>query len=235
MHFSYACTWDKGDFYTVNQDSFALQAVLTGSGPYAMALVCDGVGGLSRGEYASGITAKAMTAWFYEHALEHLCKNISYRRLFYSFRRALCDVHRLLEREGKEQGLLMGTTITMLLLCPHDYYVFHVGDCRCYRVGRKVSLLTTDQTGVGGKLLYAVGVGEMPVVTRRRGRYGRRDTFLLCSDGFARSLNMQALHALGANCDKEQAEKRKLMQEIVARGRKRGEKDNCTGIVLRRK
>lgn len=233
MHFSYACTWDKGDFYSINQDSFSLQTVLTGSGPYAMALVCDGVGGLSAGEYAGGISAKAMTAWFYEHALKYLCEKVSYRRLFYSFKRALRDVHMQLQKEGEEQDILMGTTITMLLLSPHDYYVFHVGDCRCYKIGKRVSILTKDQVDATGKLLYAVGVGEMPVIVRRKGRYHRKHTFLLCSDGFARCLNSQALYAFATKSEPEQ--KRKLMQEIVARGRKRGEKDNCTGIVLRRK
>lgn len=235
MHFSYGCTWDKGDYYTVNQDSFALQSVLTGAGPFAMALICDGVGGLSKGEYAGGITAKMMTSWFYEHALDCLCRKKSFRKLFYSFKRALYDVHQLLVKEGKREGILMGTTITMLLMGYHNYYIFHVGDCRCYRIGRNVSMLTKDQKDTKGRLKQAVGVGDMPVIMRRKGRYQRKHMFLLCSDGFARCLDLQALQALEQDKTAGEADKRKLMEQIVRRGRMKGEKDNCTGIVLRRK
>ncbi len=235
MHFSYATLWDKGGFYPVNQDSFALQAVLTGAGPFAMALVCDGVGGLSKGEYAGGVVARSMTAWFYEHALVSLCQNQSFRKLYGSFRRALSEVHESLVKEGREQDICMGTTITMLLLGKENYYVFHVGDSCCYKIRKKKIKLTRDQTDASGKLLYAVGVGEMPIIWKKKGRYGRRDTFLLSSDGFERCLTSQALLAIGKIEAGQDGEMRKLLQEIMRRGRAKGERDNCTGIVLRKK
>ena len=235
MHFSYATLWDKGDFYPINQDSFALQMVLTGAGPFAMALVCDGVGGLSKGEYAGGVVARSMTTWFYEHALVSLCQNKTFHGLYGSFRRALSEVHELLVKEGLEQGICMGTTITMLLLGKRKYYVFHVGDSCCYKIKQKNIKLTKSQTDAQGRLQYAVGVGEMPVIWKKKGRYGKKDTFLLCSDGFERCLSSQALQAIKKNGVGKDGEMRKLLKEILGRGRAKGEKDNCTGIVLKKK
>ncbi len=235
MHFSYATLWDKGDFYSCNQDSFALQTVLTGAGPFAMAMVCDGVGGLAKGEYAGGLVARSMTAWFYEHALVLLCQNKSFYKLFGSFKRALAEVHERLVKEGKEQEICMGTTITMLLLGKGNYYVFHVGDCSCYKIRKRITKLTEDQIDVSGKLLYAVGVGEMPVVWKKRGTYGKKDTFLLGSDGLIRCLTPQAMQIIGKLKAGQEGDMRKLLREIVRRGRDKGEKDNCTGIVLRKK
>lgn len=235
MHFSYATLWDKGDYYPLNQDSFALQAVLTGAGPFAMAMICDGVGGLSRGEYAGGMVAKSMTAWFYEYGLFFLCQNKSFYKLYGSFRRALTEVHESLVEEGREEGIYMGTTVTMLLLGKGYYYLFHVGDSCCYKINKKKRKLTQSQTDASGKLRYAVGVGEMPVIWKRKGRYGRKDTFLLCSDGLERCLTGRALQAIGKMKAGQQGEMRKLLREILRRGRARGEKDNCTGIILKKK
>lgn len=235
MHFSYATLWDKGDFYSINQDSFALQSVLTGAGPFAMALVCDGVGGLSKGEYAGGLVAKSMTAWFYEHALVSLCQKKSFYKLFGSFKRALAEVHEILVKEGQEQEISMGTTITMLLLGKGRYYVFHVGDSGCYKIRKRIEKLTKEQTDASGKLLYAVGVGDMPSVWKKRGSYGSKDTFLLGSDGLVRCLTPQALQVIGTLKTGQEGEMRKILRELVRRGRSKGERDNCTGIVLKKK
>lgn len=234
MHFYYADVWDKGDYYPLNQDSFAIQTVLTGSGPFALAVVCDGIGSLTKGEYASGFVTAAMTTWFYEQALTILCGRKTFGCLKRSFYRALLDVHLKLCQEGELNNGAMGTTISLLILTAERYFVFHAGDCRSYKVGRKIVPLTKDQINEKGELLYAVGMGEMPHVIIKKGRYDRKDSFLLCSDGFGRCLTKQGITALcGKNTGKSDG-KRKIMQEIVNRGRLKGERDNCTGILLKK-
>lgn len=234
MHFSYACIWDKGDYYEVNQDSFALQAVLTGNGPYGMAVVCDGVGSLARGEYASGYVAKAMTTWFWDQALKLLCHGASSGNLLRSCKRALGEVHYHLVEEGHQKGYFMGTTFSMLILAPQCFYFFHIGDCSCYKINRKVKEISVYQVNEQGELLGAVGVGELPELVIKKGRYRRKDRFVLCSDGLNRCMTLQGLKALGNN-GLQDADKQKLFKEIVSRGRRKGEKDNCTGIVIGRK
>ncbi len=234
MHFSYACVWDKGDYYEVNQDSFALQTVLTGNGPYGMAVVCDGVGSLARGEYASGCVTEAMTVWFYDHALPLLCKNVSARVLTRSCKRALGEIHYRLAEEGRREGYYMGTTLSMLILAPKSFYFFHIGDCSCYKINKKIKEISMRQVNAKGELLGAIGVGELPNPIIKKGTYRRKDRFVLCSDGLNRSMTVQGLEALG-NVKLQEAEKQKLFKEIISRGRQKGERDNCTGIVIGRK
>lgn len=234
MHFYYADVWDKGDYYPMNQDSFSIQAVLTGSGPFALAVVCDGIGSLNKGEYAGGCVAAAMTTWFYEHALPILCGKKTFSCLKRSFYRALSDVHLKLCREGEERKTAMGTTVSVLILTPDHFFIFHVGDCRCYKMGKKIIPLTRDQINEKGELLYAIGIREMPRILFKKGRYGKRDSFLLCSDGFGRCLTGQGMKALSGRTSKSYDDKRRIMQEIVNRGRLKGEKDNCTGILLKK-
>ncbi len=235
MHFRYGCVWDKGDFYKVNQDSFGLQLLYTGSGPCAMAVVCDGVGSLYKGEVASGYTVRTMTAWFYEMALPILCGNASATHLKRSCIRALKEVHEYLQREGEGRGQPMATTFTMCILFRGKYHVFHVGDCACFKIGRRIVALTKKQTNADGELLGALGVGQLPKLVIKCGRCWKKSRFLLCSDGFARCLSGQGLQGLGnekktyTNDSME-----RLMKEMLERGRRKGEKDNCTGIVLGR-
>ncbi|MBQ7766940.1 MAG: protein serine/threonine phosphatase 2C family protein [Lachnospiraceae bacterium] len=234
MHFSYVNLWDKGDYYTKNQDSFSIQSVFTGNGPYAMALVCDGVGSLAKGEYAGGLTAKIITDWFYQNALDLLCRNASKEKLLCSFKRALRDVHEQLLRESGREGIRMGTTCSVLILSARHFYFFHIGDCSCYFIGNKVKEISVKQVNEKGELRGIVGAGRLPDIYFRTGKYKRHQRFLLCSDGYNRCLSMQGLTALASKNLKEM-ETGKLLQEILQRGRRKGERDNCTAIVIGRK
>ena len=236
MHFYYGYAWDKGDYYSVNQDSFSLQTVLTGRGPAALAVVCDGVGGLSRGEYASGYVAKQITAWFYEKALPRLCSHKSMKSLKRSFQRELEDIHEFLKEKTEAEGIQMGTTMTVFLVFRKKYCIFHVGDSRCYALGKKRQLLTADQVGKRKELLYAVGVGKQPVIYFKQGRCRRRQRFLLCSDGFAHCLSEQVFLIL-QKCERKkvvgfETQMNKILEDIIERGRQKGERDNCTAILL---
>lgn len=233
MHFTYAEIWDKGDFYTKNQDSFAIQAVYTGSGPFAMAVICDGVGSLARGEYAGGRVVRSMTEWFYDGALQLLCGDASSKKLFRSCKRALGDIHRELKEEGAENGLWMGTTFSMLILGVRQFYYFHIGDCCCYQIGKRICTISRRQVNAEGELLGIVGAGNLPELFFKKGSYHKKDKFMLCSDGYNRCLSAQGLWALSENMAIEEAEK--LLKEMLHRGRRKGERDNCTGILIGRK
>ncbi len=234
MHFIYANAWDNGDYYTKNQDSFALQIVLTGSGPYGIAMICDGVGSLEQGEYASGVVVREMTEWFYGCALPLLCKGASKIKLLRSCRRGLQAVHNQLIVESLAQGITMGTTFSMLILTKKRYYCFQIGDCSCFKVARTIRTIGKRQVNERGELLGVVGVGELPDLIFKTGRYSRKKRFILCSDGFGRCLTLQALKKLG-DYQMPQERIQKMIYEIVDRGRRKGERDNCTVIVIGRK
>ena len=56
--------WDRGG-YDINQDSAAFEQVVLRRRIISMAVVADGIGGLSKGELASGYVTGRIVKWFY--------------------------------------------------------------------------------------------------------------------------------------------------------------------------
>ena len=55
---------DVGTRKNINQDAFGLRIVSNGLDESAIAIVCDGVGGMSEGEIASSVVVCAFLDWF---------------------------------------------------------------------------------------------------------------------------------------------------------------------------
>ena len=108
---------------------------------------------------------------------------------------------------GKEKNLLLGTTVSAVLLIAGWYLIVHVGDSRVYGLTEDVQQLTKDQTYVqreidAGRLtkeqarqhprrnvlLQCVGVQEKITPEWKSGVYYPGMGFLVCSDGFCNQL-----------------------------------------------
>ena len=104
--------WNKGDFRKVNEDSFTLQRIRARKKELIFAAVCDGIGGLRAGEYASGLVAEQLTEWFYREGFWKM------RALFWTKQMkkraldALLDMQEKLERCEREEKICSGTTVT---------------------------------------------------------------------------------------------------------------------------
>ena len=78
MEFTVAAYTDIGTQKEVNQDSLCIRrAAVPGLGESIMAVVCDGMGGLERGELASGLCVQIFGMWFDQnlYRLPALCGN----------------------------------------------------------------------------------------------------------------------------------------------------------------
>ena len=64
MEYVAAYHTDVGISKKTNQDSLAIKVVETKKGKIAFAIVCDGMGGLSKGELASKEVIMAFSDWF---------------------------------------------------------------------------------------------------------------------------------------------------------------------------
>ncbi|MFR0666029.1 MAG: PP2C family protein-serine/threonine phosphatase [Faecalimonas umbilicata] len=62
---SAACS-DRGIKKKINQDSLLVRSAMTKEGEILLAAVCDGMGGLEKGEVASGEVIRALVRWFEE-------------------------------------------------------------------------------------------------------------------------------------------------------------------------
>ena len=64
MDFLFACNSDVGIQKKTNQDSCCMRQAETDKGNILFALICDGMGGLSKGELASATLIKVFSDWF---------------------------------------------------------------------------------------------------------------------------------------------------------------------------
>ena len=63
MDFIVSATTDIGNIKDTNQDSYNVKVLNTEAGKMAFAVLCDGMGGLSKGEVASASVVKAFCSW----------------------------------------------------------------------------------------------------------------------------------------------------------------------------
>ena len=74
MRFEIAADTDRGIVKETNQDSLLVKCFSTCKGDMAFAVLCDGMGGLSKGELASATVVRAFDRWSDEQ-LPELCKS----------------------------------------------------------------------------------------------------------------------------------------------------------------
>ena len=253
MEFVTAHYTDAGRIKKVNQDSYALKVVKTPKGKVAFCVVCDGMGGLSKGELASKEVTLAFCEWF-EEKLIPMLKTNSFSE--YMLRRQWSQVVELenqrLMQYSRANKLAMGTTATAILIYEDKYYGIHVGDSRIYMITRDVDILTTDHTLVASEvetgritkeeakvdprrsvLLQCIGASNVVQPEFIMGELTENSTFVLCSDGFTHEItdtevfdNFAPSHVV----DRE-----KLSESCVDLTRlamSRGERDNISVAVI---
>lgn len=211
MHFWAAHYWEAGEF-GVNRDSISIQSVTTKKGPLCMACICDG-GCVQEGEVVSGYVVEELTKWFYKEAIPMLQINLFSRRVGKSIKRIIYTIERKLKEFSAENQVPMNYTLSVLLLTCKQYYVFHTGDNRVYKLGNQMRELTGY----------------------RRGVYKKNEAFLICSDGFYVRTPREVLEELFKNragLQKTGVEKR--LYEVGGRNRQRGEKGAISAVYVRR-
>jgi len=200
---SFAAT-DPGTRRSHNEDSFVDRPDL---GLFAVA---DGAGGHQAGEVAS----KAI-----RDALEAIPAGLAAGQLLAETRSRILEVHDALRDEADRRGpgVVMASTVVVLLARGNHYAALWAGDSRIYLLrGASLSLLTSDHSLVqemvdAGELAAdqaeahpqanvitrAVGAGDGPLgLDKVTGGIAPGDRFLLCSDGLSKTLSLSELTGL---------------------------------------
>lgn len=245
--------FDKGNFASVQQDALVLEIAVFGKREAALLAVCDGIGGLDEGEYASSYVTMRIRSWFYDSYLKHVKKRHGRKLIERDCTGMLYDCNRYLQRYGEEHGMKLGTTMTMVLLQGRrmfapwrfcffmEYMLFHVGDCRAYVIGKTCKKLTHDDSGKNCALRKCIGSFPWQDVQKKRGHLFYGEKLLVCSDGFWRRLEeeeiltsfgkKQALF-IGGRLTEAQLEKR--LCKLGQAARERGERDNQAAAIAAR-
>lgn len=262
-HFVIAAKTDVGICKKVNQDSLTVKVAKTSKGEIAIAVLCDGMGGLTNGEIASAHVVKAFQKWFDTRLKNWLEKNMDKDALIKEWSRLIEECNFQIMKFGENEGEMLGTTLTAILLIENYYYIVHIGDCRIYEMKNEIRRITKDQTYVAREvelghmtaeqakndsrknvLLQCIGVDENINPVFLYGNIEEDTSFLLCSDGFRHVITEEEIMQYGKinltgydftkyTRDEIRENMQKQLDYLVELNKNRGEKDNISAILIR--
>lgn len=212
-----------------------------------LACVADGVGGLAKGEIASGFITRCVENWFNEEgdSLPHKGVNGAKEALEALVRKINDD---LLGIKAK-YSYNFGSTVDIALIGDKKLLVVHIGDSRVYLFnGRQVKQITADQTldefeKVTGETVSGYeNARKEHMLTQCMGSsqinpylydidIPESMDILMCSDGLSNTLTE---HDIQRELRKTQTGGEALAS-LVKKARENGETDNITAVLIRRR
>lgn len=244
---------DKGIQKATNQDSLCIKIAETSVGKVVLAVICDGMGGLSKGEVASASVTHAFSDWFEQELPAQLTKN-DYNEIQYRWERIIKEQNQRIAEYGKRVRIQLGTTWTALLLIDSKFMLIgHVGDSRVYRIGHGLEILTDDQTVVGREvrrgtmtpeqarvdprrnvLLQCIGASKLVEPQFISGTPIPGEVYMLCSDGFRHRITEEEIYTafLPQTLVNETVLEQKA-KELVELNKHRQETDNISVLLVK--
>jgi len=217
---------DIGLHRKTNEDTFVVQPPLY--------VVCDGMGGASAGEVASGLAAETLATEVAGGTPLHAAAEAANAAVF---RRA----HDNLEQTG------MGTTLTAFVLEGSTARFAHIGDSRAYLLrDGELRQVSDDHSLVGEMVRDGRLTEEEAAVHPHRSILSRAlgtepqarideftedllhgDVLLLCSDGLSGPVTADAIRVALTRSDPQAAAER-----LILEARRAGGPDNITAVVV---
>ena len=255
MEFTATYNTDIGIRKNTNQDSLAIRIIDSPIGQVAFGIVCDGMGGLAKGELASREVIMAFCQWFDEKLTDMvLTDGFTVAKLRDDWNGIIQVQNQRLGKYGADNNLMLGTTVSAILMLNDEFYIVHVGDSRIYEMTQNGSrMLTNDQTFVAREvamgrmtpeqakidprrsvLLQCVGASPVVEPDFVKGHLKKDAVYMLCSDGFRHQISdEEMIDKLGPKaCSSEEEMKYGCvyLTEVV---KNRKETDNITVAVIK--
>lgn len=256
MDYTIAVYSDKGTQKATNQDSLCLRRVgLPGGGEMLFAAVCDGMGGLQKGEVASAEVVRSLERWF-DANQELLAAARDFSQVRCQLTELLVQLDQRIAAHAARAGVQMGSTLTALLAVNRRFLTVNVGDSRIYCIhGGQIRQLTRDQSLVEMEiqrgritrdearhhpqrnvLLQCIGIGRELTPAFTEGIVETDGVYLLCSDGFCHELAESELaERLSPRAMEEQRVMQAALFELTESCKSRGERDNITAVICKAK
>lgn len=259
MSFLSVAHTDVGIRKKTNQDSVLIKEASTDYGEVLLAVVCDGMGGLAKGELASATLIRTFSDWFENDFPKILYESRDEEGIYRSavenaLNQLILETNVKISNYGLHNHVTMGTTAALILFVEGIYYIANVGDSRVYKIDdASIQLLTTDQTFVQREveegrmtleeakvhprrnmLLQCVGASENIFPQFECGAYERGEIYMLCSDGFRHLISEQEFCKLirPGEVTKE-ADLKNVAVYCTELNKQREEKDNISVIFIK--
>ena len=246
-----ACT-DIGQIRENNQDAICIMQAQTIKGNVCMAIVCDGMGGLSKGEVASSTVIKAFEKGF-EEKLPDLLQDHTLEQIRILWEKELLFWSKRLSDYGAQNQISLGTTFSGMLFIEDQYLWMHVGDSRIYKISDQiVEQMTTDHTVVAreiangnmtveeakhsklrSKLTQCIGTAKTPEPESGIDFVRPGESFLICSDGCYHKIALEELAVVNSDSYDDERELDKFCRKTIENVMRRGEKDNISVVVVK--
>lgn len=255
MEYKIALETDIGPEKASNQDSMCVREAYTPEGTVLLAVVCDGMGGLQKGEVASKAMAEAFSDWFEKVLPYLLAKSDRKTEICDSLDVLVKDCNKRILTYGNELHIQLGTTATALLFLPDDTYIIcHVGDTRVYKIDDDgANVLTEDQTLVqrelrlgritkeqalkdprGNVLLQCVGASKFVQPVFIHGKTQQGVCYMLCSDGFRHELTRREIgDTLAPQTNSNEVVMKRNIVSLIEKNIACGETDNISAMLIR--
>ena len=228
-----------GSTREVNQDRIMIGIRTKKNHSFAIAAVCDGVGGSERGEVASSIVVNGIREW-YSSLLSWVEPEKMDGGAVFSH---LKDVAELWNEDVcgycRERGIRTATTMSVLLISDQRFYILHVGDSRVYRILDRMELITEDEVAervIDGRtkqfLDNYVGKSNELKFRQYEGEVRTGDMFVVCSDGFYRRFSSRDGKELYGEC-REGSSYNDIAEKWAYEVERRGERDNISLVLLK--
>ena len=148
---------DVGTRKETNQDSLAIKVVNTKEGNVAFAIVCDGMGGLAKGEVASKEVIEAFCTWFDDTLVDEIQNGtFTEQNLVTQWDDIIQTQNRRLGAYGEENHLQLGTTVSAILLYKDQYYCSKCKQHGCQIILCQLLLKEDDTHSADHDRLYVV-------------------------------------------------------------------------------
>ncbi len=253
MNYIVTANTDIGISKNTNQDSVSLKVMNTPQGRMALAVLCDGMGGLAKGEVASASVLRAFDRWA-RTSLPRLCRAPLQDGVIRAEWDAIVqEQNRLISSYGTRSGIRLGTTVVAMLITQNRYYILNVGDSRAYELSRELRVLTQDQTVVAREvaqgllteaqaqtdprrsvLLQCVGASDAVAPDFFFGTPLTGAVYMLCSDGFRHEITpAEILEGLRPERLTNEQAMRSAAAALIELNKQRWERDNITVALVR--
>lgn len=252
MRFIATADTDIGISKDTNQDSVLIKHAMADGKEILLAVICDGMGGLSKGELASATVIRAFAKWFDEE-LPFELENVDLQVIGAKWSLLLKELNAQILEYSKENGIEgVGTTFSGILFIDEQYVIGHVGDTRIYHIGSSMTQLTTDQTFVAREISRGTMTLEQAKTDKRRNLLlqcigaskvvepqiicgkTEKGAYMLCSDGFRHEIteaeiyeSLNPINLMNKDAMHNNA------KYLIEQNKSREEKDNISVLLIK--
>ena len=225
-----------------NQDSYAAGEL---PGSVAWAVVCDGMGGVAGGNYASSTAVKVISERITSSYRAGMSASSIRNMLTSAIAAANISVYDMSKADPELTG--MGTTVVVAIVVDNNVFIAHAGDSRAYILSNgSLNQLTKDHSIVQEMIDHGTLTPDEAkvhprknIITRALGvdyelridfdiaDIGENDVLILCTDGLTNFVEPQEIYELT-----DDGKFYEYAERLVDRANSNGGGDNITVVTV---